>query len=102
MTKISETFHGKIVEDLIPLIQETNQFLNITTMKRHGGHISTNARVVKSENGCISFAMYGDFSKSFNHGKQRATEKTLLSLHNSVLEKLEEIKAEAVKQYQNQ
>lgn len=60
-----------------------NRYLEIMTSKRFDGYLSTTATVCKKEDGCISFLLFQDYSKTLAKTKTRVTEKSVLLQHHS-------------------
>jgi len=75
------------------------KFLEVCTMKRHNGEISTFASVnTRTEMG-YTHMLFQDFNKCYLSEKIRCTEKSVKMQHEKVLEMLDFIKSKAKEHY---
>ena len=72
---------------------ENNQVLTISTWRISPPYLKTTATVAAKNGSFLTHKMYEDYSKTWAHSApSRLTDKVLKEQHNSVIEKLEEIK----------
>ena len=75
------------------------KFLEICTMKRHNGELSTFSSVnTKTEMG-YTHMLFQDFNKCYLSEKTRCTEKSVKMQHEKALEMLDFIKSKAIEHY---
>lgn len=75
-----------------------NRILQISTHKGSRGLVTCSS-VMKSENGILTFEMFGDFSKRVPYNGVRCTEKTVRELHAQALSVSDLTMAEAAAFY---
>jgi hypothetical protein len=77
---------------------EGGRHLSITTRKGTRG-LRTSAQAYRLENGFMTYALFGDYSKTLSQSPARCTEKAVSELHRQALARLAEIKAEVAAFY---
>jgi len=75
------------------------KFLEICTMKRHNGELSTFASVNTKTDGFYIYMPFQDFNKCYLSEKTRCTEKSVKMQHEKALEMLSFIKSKAKEHY---
>lgn len=81
--KIEESFHGKKARSEFNL--GNGLILEVVTMKRYSGTVSTSLQVWKQINEGSRQTAFDFNSRFIEHGKVRLTEKKLIELHNQAL-----------------
>lgn len=100
-TQLSKGRDGWEARSSIPLFDDMH--LKIRTHKASTkGWLATYISAVRLENGFETFRVYQDFHIIANKTTGRATEKSILELHDNTLGYLEEIKAQALAHYQKE
>lgn len=99
-TIINKGYHGNQAKTTIKL--DNDKILNITTMKRSNGLLSTTASVGTLKDGFISHMMFQDYAKTLISEKVRVTTKAVENQHNAALESIETIKADIEQFYQKE
>jgi len=86
--KAYKSYYGWQAENTIPAPElGPNKAIKINTMKRSSGDLTTNAVVVKIENGMMSFMMFSDYNVTLiRKVKGRATEKAVNEQQAAALE----------------
>lgn len=74
-----------------------NRVLTINTCKRNGGAIVSHASVAKRDGAFLSHIIFQDYSARVAIGGNRATEKAIAELHNSI--DFEAVKLAAIAHY---
>lgn len=68
-------------------IEEGDKVWIVTTMKRFSGHVTTRADLNRKEKNMLVYTM-DDPTKSIDHGKVRATKKSIQELHEKAIKEL--------------
>jgi len=95
-TSITRNMRGELnAETIIPLAFESRE-LRISTHKQNRGIVTGAQVVVNKGDGCFSYVMFGDFTKTMATSQQRATVKTIAQQHEAALLSAESVLAEAI------
>ena len=97
-TKYNKGYHGNQAETLVKL-DGTRFHLQINTSKRSNGSLATTVNAVVVEDNSISMMLFQDYHATFARENVRATTKAVQTQHESVLAKLDDIKALAIAHY---
>lgn len=99
MTRISKGRDGWQAKTVLPLGFD-KRVLVISTYKTTGGVVTQQQVMKLDDHGCMSFMMFGDFSKRTMFKGVRCTEKTITEIHKQATDVSDLTMSEACKFYQ--
>ena len=99
MTRVFKNAYGDwCAEDELPV--DGGRVIKVTTMKRHNKSLATTVVAGKHEDGCFTYVVFQDFSKTVLATRPaRITQGVVAEQHASVIAQIDQIKQEVNAHY---